>query len=942
MKLHHITLKACIVALAICNTCVKLVAFTDPPSWIKTCETLTNSTIDMNNVIVENKSNPINSSLMVYDYALEEDFNVIDTSFFTGTGENKYFIEVEDGSSTCFSRNEIILCNSSVSLGPDKVLCSSPLELIPVISDPPECVSFDCNQEDHLIGFTKSNCEDNFGLAVSFESTYIKSSDFFKVNTGQNTCNYIYTISSAFDLMQIEGSSNYAFGEFELNDERLLSSISYYHYVKRGIILFGDCFFCNSFSYDVEVLVNGIVKYQETVEMNIGNVTLNEIEFVEPISIQPDDVVRIEIGENSQSCNSNCHTLEIAGVNVYSCSDDLNNTGGTYEWHGPSGFSSIDPSVTVNLPGNYCLNYTDCNGCPTQDCIYISPPDDSCNQPTCGLLLDYNVDLCSGLIEASPSYLDIECYGTELDPSCDCPDGYTLISPGLYIGIWPTEYKLCVLQSGSYNIQLSQTSGLSVYACGSSSTFISVNNAQSIDVVALNGASVSMDAAISEDVFYYMNEGSSINSGAVSPSKMHIFNTGGTFSLTGGGGSETYAVSTSCASTSLENIDISGLVGIWNSDNVIVPSNAITYATTIPDPLDSSYDNFNNDGDIQLRTKYSSKPEECGDMLDNDFDCEKDNGCLQPLDYTWSTGAKSETISNLSPGEYCLTVTCNDLICMDCIVVHPETTNADAGPNIFSCTPGECVFIGAPLVGPRGAFYSWSTGHSGIINDKDNGQIKVCPTESISYGLTVSYGDDCSDSDAVFVIVEGPIAGSLSIEPDSIIICPNEVVDISASTSSESQVPGGYMTAFLLAQSANHTVIEINANPEFNSLPANNYTVHTFIYDPSSFDISSVIYGVTTINQIHCQLMQGGGTICGSLDFLGEPIVIEIMPEDLYIGSLGSLIEPGLYLARNSLLSDGTVANGSVMYSAGYQVELLSGFEVLSGSSFNALIESCE
>lgn len=64
-----------------------------------------------------------------------------------------------------------------------------------------------------------------------------------------------------------------------------------------------------------------------------------------------------------------------------------------------------------------------------------------------------------------------------------------------------------------------------------------------------------------------------------------------------------------------------------------------------------------------------------------------------------------------------------------------------------------------------------------------------------------------------------------------------------------------------------------------------------------------------------------------------------LCPYDLYIS--GVPVIPGVYVAENNISSDGLINGGVVEYSAGNSLELMSGFEVMLGSEYNAIIEGC-
>ena len=99
--------------------------------------------------------------------------------------------------------------------------------------------------------------------------------------------------------------------------------------------------------------------------------------------------------------------------------------------------------------------------------------------------------------------------------------------------------------------------------------------------------------------------------------------------------------------------------------------------------------------------------------------------------------------------------------------------------------------------------------------------------------------------------------------------------DISATPDFNSIVPSGFFSAYVLTQGASFIIVNASATPNFTVNVADDYTIHTLVYDPNTFDLGSVVIGVTTAFDVDAMLIQGGGTICGSLDLTGAAITVE-------------------------------------------------------------------
>ena len=159
----------------------------------------------------------------------------------------------------------------------------------------------------------------------------------------------------------------------------------------------------------------------------------------------------------------------------------------------------------------------------------------------------------------------------------------------------------------------------------------------------------------------------------------------------------------------------------------------------------------------------------------------------------------------------------------------------------------------------------------------------------------------------------GPVCGSLDLTgaPISVIDCV-PVCDAYAGTltavesevcrvdgiahlesvpNGDAVVPAGYSVAYVLAR-ANGIIENVEPNSDFEWPLLGEYVIHTLVYDPATLNPFMVILGVTNISSINGQLLQGGGTICGSLDLVGAAFsVIDCAPPcDEYAGIGGDRI----------------------------------------------------
>jgi len=99
---------------------------------------------------------------------------------------------------------------------------------------------------------------------------------------------------------------------------------------------------------------------------------------------------------------------------------------------------------------------------------------------------------------------------------------------------------------------------------------------------------------------------------------------------------------------------------------------------------------------------------------------------------------------------------------------------------------------------------------------------------------------------------------------------------LSATASGNAIVPAGFSTVYVLTQGAGLVIVQTNATPEFTVGAVGNYTIHTLVYDANTLDLGIVVPGVTTGFDVNSLLVQGGGTICASLDVAGAAFSVVV------------------------------------------------------------------
>ncbi len=122
--------------------------------------------------------------------------------------------------------------------------------------------------------------------------------------------------------------------------------------------------------------------------------------------------------------------------------------------------------------------------------------------------------------------------------------------------------------------------------------------------------------------------------------------------------------------------------------------------------------------------------------------------------------------------------------------------------------------------------------------------------------------DDCT-------AFAGTVAGELGA-----VCLPEGGALIQASTFGDAVVPEGYATVYVLTQGDDLVIVDSSDEPQFTVTSLGLHTLHTLVFDPTTLDLSLIELGVTTGADVNALLIQGGGTICGSLDVTGYSVIV--------------------------------------------------------------------
>jgi len=264
-----------------------------------------------------------------------------------------------------------------------------------------------------------------------------------------------------------------------------------------------------------------------------------------------------------------------------------------------------------------------------------------------------------------------------------------------------------------------------------------------------------------------------------------------------------------------------------------------------------------------------------------------------PYTYDWSNGATTQTINNLAPNTYSVSVTdavgCSDdaSVSIAAISCSPLAVSVNAVDESCGGSGDGLLVINSVQNGTAPYSYLWSTGITGTVaNNLISG----------SYSLNVTDSKGCSFND------------TYNVAPSSAITATSNITSTTSANASDGS-------------------IEITVNGG----------VGPYSFNWSNGAISQNIYGLATGNYSltikdsnNCQAMFNNLQIGNDC----TPIIIQNTKPN---------VASGIYQVEDFIQSDGVINNDkNVSFKAGQYIELKSNFEVEIGAEFEAIIDGCE
>ncbi len=142
-------------------------------------------------------------------------------------------------------------------------------------------------------------------------------------------------------------------------------------------------------------------------------------------------------------------------------------------------------------------------------------------------------------------------------------------------------------------------------------------------------------------------------------------------------------------------------------------------------------------------------------------------------------------------------------------------------------------------------------------------------------------GPRCDREMITFTISEtcNAFAGTATATASTVTLVDG-MATISATPNGDAVIPDGFRMGYVLTLGENLVIVDGDDVSSFPVTEPGNYTIHPIVYNPDTFDVSIVEFGVTTGVDVLGLISQGGGDICASLDVTGAPITVESCTAD--------------------------------------------------------------
>ena len=246
-------------------------------------------------------------------------------------------------------------------------------------------------------------------------------------------------------------------------------------------------------------------------------------------------------------------------------------------------------------------------------------------------------------------------------------------------------------------------------------------------------------------------------------------------------------------------------------------------------------------------------------------------------------------------------------------------------PTFTGVSGAYCVTDGAVALTATGTPGGEFSG-PGVVGSTFDPALAGVGNHSITYTVSAQQGAAVAPAtDSFTIVVEvndacistcDALAGTLTATGEPCLL--DGEATLTATADGNAVVPAGYQTVYVLTEGAGLVIINAGSSPEFTVDAAGTYIIHTLVYDPNTLGLGGIEFGVTTGFEVNAVLIQGGGTICASLDVAGAPFTVEacVVTCDALAGTLTADGEP--CLADGEAVLSAT-ADGNAVVPVGYQ-----------------------
>jgi len=469
-----------------------------------------------------------------------------------------------------------------------------------------------------------------------------------------------------------------------------------------------------------------------------------------------------------------------AGSGAITCADTIfalngaSPTGGSgFSWTGPNGFISTLPNPLITVPGTYNLLVTGTNGCTSTAVSTVNlnntPPGASA---TVSSSLNCNNTLVNLVSTSTTNPAILSHVWTNPDGSLDTTGTVALLvvnTPGVYGVVITNTTSGCVstasvtvIQHQNVSASISAQQNVSCFGANDGSlsaaatggdgqyTYLWNNGADTAAIANLNNGTFTVTITDSENcsatVTSIVTEPEAVNANVSATSQSALGVNDGTAMANTTGGTPVY---TYLWNTGDLTQTITGLEPGFYTVTVTDTNGCTNVQTANVSPYNCVIEALVQSGNVS-----------CYGAADGSASLNISGGAM-PFTLSWSNGAVTDTVNNLEPGQYAVSLIdgANCPVVVNFVITGPDTLLANAaGTGTSGPTTNNGTAAAAPSGGSGLYNYEWSTGETSAAIAGLSGGL---------YTVTVTDSNGCT----AIQTVEVPV-GNCGLESDFLSIQP--------------------------------------------------------------------------------------------------------------------------------------------------------------------------